>query len=215
MGEVFFMYGLYDQAISYYSKSLSLNPHFNNSQYGLAKTLIVNGDFDDALKEINAALKIDAFQSRFLNLRGLVLLWQNRPDDAIVSISRAMRISRNKQKYFYNLGVAFSQAGYYKQAEWFLKLSGTSSIDIRNLFSLLENSIRSNNQQQINYLTEKIIKQFSLTYIEQYLKNMRHDYRSVPISSNLISPVIYQHIRKKVRLLPNASGMPPDKKPSS
>ncbi len=197
MGEIFFMYGLYDQAISYYSKSLALNSTFNNSKYGLAKTLVVKGKFDDALKEIDSALKTDPSQSRFLNLGGLVLLWQNRPDDAILPISRAMKISRNKQKYFYNLGVAFSKAGYHKQAEWFLKLCSTSSIDLRILFSLLENSIRSNNQQKTTNLTEKITNNFSIAQIEYKLKHMRHDYYNVPISVDLIAPVIFQHIRDK------------------
>ena len=202
MGEVFLMYGLYDQAIKNYTQSLALNPHFNNSQYGLAKALVMQGKFDDAFKQVALALQNDHFQSRFLNIGGLILLRQEKPEAALWSFQQAMKISAVKEKYFFNLGVALSRAGYYNRARWFLELSSKAAPDdIKILFSLLENSIRQENQQKTIDVAKKIIRRFSVDYIESNLKNMENDYRIVPVSTELIAPAIHRQLREHIRQL--------------
>lgn len=200
MGEVFLMYGLYDKAVEYYTKSLSLNPHFNNSQYGMAKALVMQGKFEPALQRVAQALDSNHSQPRFLNIGGLILLRLQKPEAALWSFQQTMKISWNKQQYFYNLGVALSQAGYYSNAEWFLRRSfKRSPNDIKILFSLLENSVRASDQQQTEYYAQKIIQQFSLNSIEFYLKNLKNDYRTVPIATALIAPVLYKHLQQQIQ----------------
>ncbi len=200
MGEVFFMYGLYDKAIEYYTKSLALNPHFNNSQYGMAKALVMQGKFEQALQVVAQALNENHAQSRFLNIGGLILLRLNKPEEALWSFQQAMKINRNKQQYFFNLGVALSKAGHYTNAEWFLRRSFKKSPnDIKILFSLLENSVRAADQQQSDYYAQKIIQQFSLTTIEYYLENLKNDYRTVPIATTLIAPVLHRHLQQQIQ----------------
>lgn len=200
MGEVSFMYGQHYQAIEWYSKSLAINPNFNNSQYGLAKTLTLQGKFDEALQEVGKALVTDDRQSRFLNLGGLILLWQGRPDDALSFIGRAMRVSHDKHTYYYNLGVALSKAGHYTQAEWFLQQckNHQSRDAIKILFSLLENSIKAQDGTKIDAIAETIVQHFSIDNIKYRLEELTNDYRDVPVSTNLIKPILYDRIQKKM-----------------
>ncbi len=209
MGEVFFMYGLYDKAITYYAKSLDLNPHFNNSQYGMAKALVMEGKFDKAFETVAKALNENHAQSRFLNIGGLILLWQDKPAAALWSFQQAMKISKNKEQYFFNLGVALSKAGHHKRAAWFLRLSNQASpYDIKILFSLLENSVRAKDQRQADQYATQILTRFSLTTIEKNLQNVTADYRIIPISTSLIAPVLREQARKQVQ---NFSRKPADR----
>lgn len=203
IGEVFFLYGFYDKAIENYEKSLELTPHFNNSEYGLAKTLAVKGKFDKALQEVAKSLKENEYQPRFFNLGGLILLWQNRPAEALLSIRRAMQLSHNKQPYFYNIGVALSKAGHYQQASWFLGRSKSSSYNLRVLFSLLENSIRADNTQERHRRAEEICQNYSVKAIKKGLQGYNHDYFGVPIDIDLITPVISKKLKEVTKQLAN------------
>ena len=199
MGEVFLMYGQYNQAIDYYQKSLALNPHFNNSQYGLAKAFIMQGKFDQALKVIAKALNENHKQSRFLNLGGMVLLRLNKPEGALWSVQQAMKESGSKEKYFYNLGVTLSRTGHYSRAEWFLKRADKKSPkNITILLSLLENSIRAKQDQQTDQYCQRIYENFSLPTIDHYLKTIHNDFRLFPISTKIITPVLKQYIRQQI-----------------
>jgi len=214
MGEVFLMYGLYGQAVSHYTKSLAINPRFNNSQYGLVKALVMQGKFDKALKKVAQSLEQDHSQPRFLNIGGLILLRLHKPDAALWSFRQAMHISRNKQYYFYNIGVALSKAGHYKRAEWFLKLHRKTGPDnIKILFSLLENSVRAGDKTKIKQYAQEILQQFSINTIQHYLKNLQHDYRIVPISTELISPVLFQYAQNQIQCFsPNSVSLPENEK---
>ncbi len=202
MGEVYLMYGRYNQAIVYYKKSLALNPHFNNSQYGLAKALVMQGKFDQALSVIAKSLQENHDQSRFLNLGGLVLLRLNKPEGALWSIQQAMKISGNKEKYFYNLGVALSKTGHYHNSEWFLRRAEKQSPqNIEIVLSLLENSIRAKNEKQINHYCQRLYENFSLPIINYYAKTIHNNFRLVPISTEIIIPVLNRYLRQHIRRL--------------
>ena len=202
MGEVFLMYGLYDKAIEHYRKSLGLNPHFNNSQYGMVKALVMSGKFQKAIQVTARALSENHAQGRFLNIGALILLRLNKPKEALWSLQQAMRLSYNKQKYYYNLGVALARAGYYDRAQWFLKLSSkTAPADIKILFSLLETSVRAQNQQHIEKYCQKIIQRFSMTTIKYYLNTLKNDYRTMPIATELIAPVLHLYLQQQVSQL--------------
>ena len=121
IGKVYANYGMLDEAIVYYNQSLQLNPNFITARFDLANALTLKGKFTQALDEINIVIAKNDLQSRFFNLKTLLLLWLNRPEEAAESSSQAMkRTIYNKERYFYNTGVALSKAGYEKQGLWFL-----------------------------------------------------------------------------------------------
>ncbi len=196
MGGVLFRYGFNDNAIVYYRKSLALNPRFSNSRYGLAKALVLEGRVPEALDEVDRGLVHEPGSPRFLNLRGLILLWLKRSQEAVLTFGQAMHASRDKKKYFYNLGVALSKAGHYAQAEWFLRLSQGPTQDLTILFSLIENAIRAGDDIRTVAYTKDLIQHFSIRQIRDHLEKMQHEYHNVPIAIPLIRPVILQSLRE-------------------
>ena len=185
IGEVCFMYGQYDQAIRYYKKSIELKPDFTNSIYGLAKTYIACGNFEQALLVAQQGIEVDRHQSRFYSLEGLIQLWLDRPDEAVSSFGKTLELEVNKRHQFYNLGVALSKAGYYKKAEWFLRLSQGTDFNLV-LISLLENSILSENDDKVSLYSQLLLQKNTIEDINNYLEMLRFEYRNVPIRVDLL-----------------------------
>ncbi len=88
IGKVYANYGMLDEAVTYYNQSLKRNPNFINARFDLANALTLQGKFTEALEQINIVIEKNDLQSRFFNLKTLVLLWLDRPEEAAVSSSR-------------------------------------------------------------------------------------------------------------------------------
>jgi len=193
IGKVYANYGLLDQAVQYYNQSLELNPNFINSRFDLAEALTLQGNFTQALEQIDKVITKNDLQSRFFNLKTMLLLRLDRAKEAAECSHEAMRRTYvNKERYFYNSGVALTKAGHLSQGMWFLNRAAQHFPDDRRvLFSLVENRIMADDA----ILTKKYITQLlagqNITALKQDLGGLRHDYSAVPVNIDLISPKIF------------------------
>jgi Tfp pilus assembly protein PilF len=200
IGKVYRNYGMLDEAIVYFNQSLELNPNFINSRLDLAETLTLQGQFEDALKEINLVIDKNDQQSRFFNLKGMLLLWLGRPDEAVAANQLALHKTYvNKQRYFYNIGVGLTRARHYDQGVWFLRqaLKGTPD-DRKILYSLTENRLLARDAESAREYARQIHDRQSITAVRADLLKLATDYTSVPIDIELISPIIIATAKEAV-----------------
>ena len=191
MGGIYFNYGFYDQAIDYFKQSLALNPVYVNGRFHLAEAYFKKGEFSPALDQINMVIESTSPQSRFYNIQGLALLWTGKPELALQAYQKAMHLLIDKKTAYYSIGTALSLSGYYKQARWFLEQAESNEKDnIRIAFTILENSIRSQNKVFIKKDAQYIFEKFNIATIAEALKILPTEYSSIPVDIQLIRPII-------------------------
>ncbi|MDD2467283.1 MAG: tetratricopeptide repeat protein [Desulfobulbus sp.] len=207
IGKVYANYGLLDQAVKYYNQSLELNPDFINSRFDLAEALTLQGNFAQALEQIDKVITQNDLQSRFFNLKTMLLLRLGRPQEAAECSHEAMqRTFVNKERYFYNTGVALTKAGHLSQGMWFLRRAAQHFPDDRRvLCSLVENRIMADDAILAKkYITQLLAGQ-NITTLKQDLGELRHDYSTVPVNIDLISPKIFAATQEIVSNLEQTS----------
>ena len=194
IGKVYRNYGMLDQAIEFFHKSLELNSDFNTSRYDLAETLALQGKFEQALKQIDIVITKNGQQSRFFNLKALILLWLDRPKKAVVFTQKAMhKTFVNKERYFYNTGVGLGRANCYKQGEWFLKRAlHQFPNDTRILLSLIENRLLADDTSSARKYTLKLLERQGIVSLSDIFESLQTEYSAVPINVDLISPIIIE-----------------------
>ena len=200
IGKVYRNYGMLDEAIVYFNQSVQLNPNFITSRLDLAETLTLQGKFEDALKEINVVIEKNDQQSRFFNLKGMILLWLGRPDEAVAANQLALHKTYvNKQRYFYNIGVGLTRAGHYDQGMWFLRQALKDTPDDRKMrYSLIENRLLAGDTESAGEHTRQILDRHSITAVRADLQHLATDYTSVPIDVTLIFPIMIATAKETV-----------------
>ena len=200
IGKVYANYGLRDEAIRYYNQSLALNPDFLTSRFDLANALALQGKTSEALEQIDRVIAKNDQQSRFFNLRTLLLLWLDRPAEAAVASSQAMhRTLVNKERYFYNSGVALGRAGHFGQGLWFLRHAlKTFPNDRRILYSLIENRLLAGEPAAARDYAARLVAGHSLAAVRADLAVLPMDYAGVPVQAELIAPLILEAARQAV-----------------
>lgn len=194
IGKVYFNYGLLDLAVSSYQRSLDINPDFITSRFDLANALTLQGKFDEALNQINQVIAKNDLQSRFFNLKSHLLLWLDRPKEAAENSSQAMhRTLVNKERYFYNCGVALTRAGHFSQGLWFLRQACKEDPENRRiLYSLIENRLLANDPEHAKKYAGQLVSQHGLPQIKTDLEKLPKDYGSVPVHVEIITPVMLE-----------------------
>lgn len=200
IGKVYFNYGMIDQAITYYDQSLQFNPDFITSRYALAEALVLTGNFEKALAQINIVISKNDLQSRFFNLKTIILLWLDRPAEAADCCYQTLqRALVNKERHFYNIGVALSKAGHYKQGLWFLKRARSyRQNDIRIVYSLVENRLLAGAANEAKQYVGLILIERGLALLHDDIARLRTDYSAPPIDVDLIFPFILKSAQELV-----------------
>ena len=105
----------------------------------------------------------------------------------------------NKERYFYNTGVALTGAGPFNQGDWFLKRALQHFPgDRRVLYSLMENRILAGDAGSAKKYTLQLLEGQSITTVKQDLERLQHDYFAVPVNTGLITPQIFVAVREIV-----------------
>lgn len=207
IGKAYFNYGMIEQAITYYNRSLQVDPNFITSRLSLAEALTLNGNFEKALEQINIVIAKNDQQSRFFNLKTMILLWLDRPKEAAECGHQTIqRTFVNKERYFYNIGVALSKAGHYDQGLWFLKgARRKNQHDIRVLYSLIENRLLAENIGEAKQYIMQLLSERGLASLQIDIAMFRNDYTAPPVNVDMILPLILKSAQEEVIKLEHTS----------
>jgi tetratricopeptide (TPR) repeat protein len=180
-----------EKAFQYFDKALEVNPENLKIRRDLVNAFILQKDFDAALKQANILLQKKENNGLYHNLKGHILLWQQRPEKAFTHFKTAVDLKYRKNTVILNSSVALSHLGHFKRADGLLKEAiKRNSDNMTFYFAIIENSIRAGE----NARAEEYAKNMSIHFDEQRIKigleNLTDNPRYAPISRELISPVI-------------------------
>ena len=189
----------YSTAVKLHKQALRLDPEFLKLRYKLIKPLILLGEFDEASEHADLLLSNSRgfIHADYLNIKGFILLWQNRPAEALDYLRKALAMAPNRGDILLNTGMSLSLMGNHKNGEWFLKRAAKNSPrDLTPLFCLIENSIRAGEILKASDYAEKLLSTFSVKSIMTHLKYREGNFRSVPVSKELVAPIIKNTLMK-------------------
>jgi tetratricopeptide (TPR) repeat protein len=110
-----------EKALALYQQALSIDPEFVDAAYYKALTLAMMAREAEALADIERLIKKHGDSLRYLELKGLVLISLNRPEDANVIFRKALQLEPASRNALLNIGVNLHLIGHLDQAGWFLK----------------------------------------------------------------------------------------------
>ncbi|MCK4252415.1 tetratricopeptide repeat protein, partial [candidate division WOR-3 bacterium] len=198
MATIYYISGDYRKAAELWRKAADTYPKYEATQYRLALALTKLGDWEKALDHLDTIISKCPEHCDYLNLKGLVLLKQKRPEEALPYLRSALRLSPNNNRVIVSIGVALSLLGKHNRAEWFLsRANRISPTDIVIFFCLIENSLRGGDISGANQYLERLFASAIIKSIRTELEGLLNDNSLVPVSQELLAPVIADKLMEK------------------
>jgi tetratricopeptide (TPR) repeat protein len=194
IGSVHFQRGEYLKAIQFYEDALQINPFYLKARQNLTNSLVMLGKWDEASAQADLLINNPQkhVKSDYFNLKGLILLLQNRPEDALPYLQKARKMEQNNMAaVLLNTGVALSLTGKYDNADVLLNRAAMiAPEEIRTVYALIENSIRAGNSQKSEKYVEQMFEKFSIQTIVDGVNILNLNYRTPPMAPELIIPAV-------------------------
>jgi protein O-mannosyl-transferase len=181
-----------------YKKAISKNPDNLKIRRDLIHALLSIKNFDEALSQTNILILKNNKNEVYHNLRGFILLWQNKPEQALSSFKTAYKIYPKEPKTMFYTGVALMHIGNYNNAEQIL-LKALESLPnhMAIYFYLIENSLKAKKIENAKKFAAKLTEPFAKDFIMEKLLKNNETFRLPPFSKQLILPVINEILTEK------------------
>lgn len=202
IGLLYFKKGEYQKALDTYARGLAMDPGFLKMRFDYCGALIVFGKWDEASRE--ADLLINNYkkhaEAKYFNLKGFILLWQQQPEKSLVFFQRALDMEPDNQAALLNKGVALSLAGEFTKADLCLRqATALTKRDIRPYYALVENSAIAGDQAKAEFYAQRMLDSFPVQTIIHGIKLYADNYKTAPISADIIIPVVEKAIIRSVQ----------------
>jgi tetratricopeptide (TPR) repeat protein len=114
-----------------FKRAITLNPNYTAARQEYAEYLTCLGRFDEALKEIEQAQKLDPLSLMFNAIEALILYFARDYDQAIEQSKKTLEMDPNFRPAHYYLGRSYREKGMYEKAlEEFQKVNHQKGIGI-------------------------------------------------------------------------------------
>jgi protein O-mannosyl-transferase len=191
-------YGDYKKAIEFYDQILEISPTNQDIRLRLAISLLRLDKISEANENIGKLLSKEPHSAIFLNTKGLILLKENDPENALNFFKKSIKEEPDNTNLILNLGVANFMLKQHSLAEHYFKRAYSKSEgDITPLLFLIENSVRAGNFKKVDKFMEDLLSDFNLSEIQQALQKTKNRDYSWSISTHLIAPLIAQKISER------------------
>ncbi|NCD71854.1 tetratricopeptide repeat protein [Mucilaginibacter agri] len=111
--------GNYTEAINKFNEALKIEPENGYANYEMAFSYYALKKPDDAIGYLNKAIKTDNAKLKVAAYSLLASIYDDnkQPQKAIDTYNEAIKINPDYPQIYYNLGIAYSRAGKYPEAE--------------------------------------------------------------------------------------------------
>jgi tetratricopeptide (TPR) repeat protein len=188
----------YEEAIKLYQAALDIYPGHEKSLHNMTLALIKWGRWEEASEHVDLLILKHASNDLYLNLKGLILIKQKRYIEAKTVLLKALKMAPRNRNAAINMGVVLSLTGKHMNAENLLKrVEQVYPKDITIQFGLIENSLRAGDEMAVDSYLEKLLAEFSVNDIIDYLMGMAHDNTTTPFSPEIIAPAVASILKKR------------------
>lgn len=121
MAGIYFKKGKYDKAVELYKTAIRIAPGDEMSCRQLALSQIKLGKWVEASRNIDILISRLSDKVEYQNLKGFILLKQEKPKEAIPFFKKSLKLNPSYRKALINIGSAFCFIKEYERAELFLR----------------------------------------------------------------------------------------------
>lgn len=134
MGTLYAMTGKYDSALYYFNQSLRIKPDYKNSFKNRALTYIQLNRMNEAIADFKQYLILEPNASDIMNMLGDCLRTQNKMDEALVQINKAIGI-KQEPFYYLNRSYVYASKGNFEQARKDAQVAKQAGIPIDEAYA--------------------------------------------------------------------------------
>jgi len=130
--------GKYDEAITFFSKSVAVYPYYTSAYTNRGLVYIVKKEYALAITDFDSAIKLNSEYALAYSGRGLAYIYTERFEEAVADLDKALQIDPEDADTWNNLGVAQEQLGELNAAEESFEVALELDSDNENAKSNLE-----------------------------------------------------------------------------
>jgi tetratricopeptide (TPR) repeat protein len=185
----------YDRALRYYQKAQGVYPGHEKSLHNQVVALVQLGEWSQASQYADVLLA-KYYYPPYLNLKGFILLKQDRPAAAVPYFIKALKMSPDSRHAAVNLAVAFSRTDRFESAERILlRLNNRFPADTTILLCQVENHLRAGDKLKADRVIDRLFAACPLKTLKTLLANDGNRDRQIPYSTALLTPAIAARLR--------------------
>ncbi len=166
-GNALFDQGKYQDAISYYDKTLSIDPANINALYNKALALDRLNKTNDAISYYDKVLAITPNDTDTLNNKGVDLANLGKYNEAISSYTKVLAINANDTDALYNIGLAYDNLGKHNVANSYY--GKVLAVDPANVDALNKMNLTYNNANKTTIAGIQKTDQTLLIYVGAFV----------------------------------------------
>ena len=198
IANVHFRAGRYGMAETYYQKANDMAPQNKSIRYRLAETLTQQKKWTAALTHLDTLLKGDPQNSDYLNLKGIILLNQMKPERALLAFRLAGKKNPHQSTAYVNAGRALVAIGEFDQAEKLFKYGiELEPENLKTYIRLLDINIRRGDEKEANDLSAFLVGSASADDIGMTIEELSKEPFFTAIDYHNLLDAITVEIRKK------------------
>jgi tetratricopeptide (TPR) repeat protein len=204
---VYYHLGEHRRAGEFWEKAIRIYPAYDFAKYGLAMVSVKADNWDRGLHYLDDIIPENRENSDVLNLKGIMLFYQGRYEDALSCFRKGMIINSDEIKSSINIGAAFCLMGDYGKAGFFLRdVRKRKPDDVMTLLWLIETGLRANDDKSVDLYSERLgsgIKTNELVLLAEKLsaKKYSEDGILTPVYQEFIAGKIYEIVKAKAYLI--------------
>lgn len=188
----------YEKVIEIYKQVLTIDSKRFGSRYHLTLALIQTDELDRASDHADKLLSKESGSVEYLNIKAFILLKKRQAEKALPYLIKAIKRNPGDVKANLSLGRTKMLMGKYEAAKHYLdRIPVRSPQKTIAGILLIENSVRAGDHSKAKKYAEKLIVRASPQKIRKTIQKANEPGLTLPISAELVLPVIADVIQKE------------------
>jgi Flp pilus assembly protein TadD len=171
IANIYYLGGDCERAAYYWGKSQDLSSSLYMPRFLMAMALTRCGRTDEALVKLESVLAQNPDFARALNLKGVNLLMQEKPVEALSALRQCLRKDPQNGNYLVNIGAAYHMMGNVRKAGLFLAegLKRTDREQI-SLLWLIDHCLEKGDEQSADIYARELVSKLPSDKLALWLK---------------------------------------------
>lgn len=196
--------GDYGRASELWKEALNIYPEHAELYYGLAMAYFRLRDWKNAMENIEAAISKAPGHHKYFNLKGLILLNQNRAEQALPHFRKALKLEPDYENTIVNIGKCLRLMGEYERADWFFKSAvSTDSRNVSALLWLIESNLRTDDREDADRYLDRLFSLVRVPGLVPALKDLSDENLMKAASQDLLIREIANRAKEKSQFIEN------------